>query len=272
MKQLLLFLAFVLTALPAFAQFGICEPDQIYADSAAGVYPLPYEPDLTPEGGITDSACLNKPYQFEFTAVINDSVTIPGFGTIPLDSLRLESVSGLPTGMEWSCNPPSCLFPKNTLGCVAVYGTATSTADLGDNELVITVTAYSFIPIENLTFPNPAFFPGSYSLYVYPEDNPDCYVYPVSTTEVPSNLESVRNIPNPFNGTTTLEVQSKTNEQYDLIVTDMLGQQVHRQRVTLTEGLNQIPFDGGQLAEGIYLYTFQNENGQLTKKMVISRQ
>lgn len=272
MKQFLLFFAFSICALPAFAQFGLCVPNPIYADSSAGVYPLPYEPTQTPDGGITDSACLNKPYQFVFTAVISDSIDIPGFGSIPLDSLRLESVTGLPDGIEYACNPPTCLFEKDNSGCVVLFGTPTNAGNLGDNQLVITATAYSFIPIENLTFPNPAFFPGEYSLYVHEETYPDCFVYPVSTQEQIPNLEQVRNIPNPFTGMTTIEVRSKTTEAYQLIVTDMLGRTLHQQTVQIQEGVNQIPFDGTPLAEGIYLYTLRNANGFITNKMMISRQ
>ena len=71
-----------------------------------------------------------------------------GGNPLALDRVELETsgaVLGLPTGLTYGCNPPSCVFPKDTEGCVNLYGTPTG--DVGDYPLEIVATAY----IENVT-------------------------------------------------------------------------------------------------------------------------
>ena len=274
MKQLLLVSALFFLALPAFAQFGTCESDPIYQDSMAGVYPLPYDAMESPDGGIPDSACLNKPFQFVFNAVVSDTLSTD-IGDFALDSLKLQTegaVSGMPEGLQYACDPPNCVFEANTVGCVVIYGTATNPADLGDNELTISATIFSQgFPLP-LSFPDPNLFPGSYSLYVHEEDYPNCTVVMVDAVEAPISIEYVRNVPNPFSDMTTIEVATKKAGTFNFRVTDMLGNMVHLSQENLLAGTNRFEFDGSQLAEGMYLFSFQSGNAIISQKMMISRQ
>ncbi len=263
MKQFLPFAFILFFAVNGFSQ--MCTPDPSFADSMAGVYPLPYDADTNPMGGITDSACINEPYEFIFTAVVSDSIVVP-LGAFPLDSLVLTSVDGLPDGVEWACDPPTCSFPKNSLGCVTLFGTANNEANLGDNELVIEATVYSFgIPFD-LSFPDPTFFPGSYSLYVFDSGESDCIT---STTEVLTEVGSIRNLPNPFTGVTNIEVDLMEAGEFTFMVTDMYGKQIHQEELFLDAGLNGFAVDAAGWAPGIYLYTLQNERGAITQKMIV---
>ena len=141
MKQLLPFAFILFFAVNGFSQ--TCTPDPSFADSTAGVYPLPYDEATNPMGGISDSACINEPYEFVFTAVVSESITVPGGTDVPLDSLILTDVSGLPDGIEWACDPPNCVFEQNSLGCVVLFGTPNNEASIGDNELVIEATVFT---------------------------------------------------------------------------------------------------------------------------------
>lgn len=263
MKQFLPFAFILFFAASGFSQ--TCTPDPTFADSTAGVYPLPYDEATNPQGGITDSACINEPYEFVFTAVVNDSITVQ-IGSFPLDSLVLTSVDGLPTGIEYACDPPTCSFPKNSLGCVTLFGTPTNEANLGDNELTIEATVYSFgIPF-NLSFPDPTFFPGSYSLFVFDSGESDCIV---GTQEVLADVGAIRNLPNPFTGVTNIEVDLLQSGEFTFFITDMFGKRVHQEEMFLDAGLNGFAVDANGWAPGIYLYTLQNEKGAVTQKMVV---
>ncbi|MBK7408151.1 MAG: T9SS type A sorting domain-containing protein [Saprospirales bacterium] len=270
MKKVLLTSLVIFTALvSSFAQFGTCAPDQSYQDSLPGVYPLPYDEATNPFGGITDSACLNKNYQFIFTAAVGDTLN---FGGTPylLDSIRITGVTGLPAGFDYNCSNSSCTFLQNQLGCAVVFGKATNPADIGQHELFISAIVYTGgLPIP-LTFPNPLIAPGHFYLYVLEENSPNCSVFS-SLFEVASEFESIRNVPNPFTAITTIEVESRESGNYKFQVSDMLGRVVHTQSVQIVEGLNQVEFDGSQLPDGLYLYTFSNGISQVTKKMQISR-
>ena len=269
-KALLTSLVILSTLVYSWAQFGTCVPDPSFQDSTAGVYPLPFDAVTNPTGGITDSACFNKDYQFALTAVVGDTLNVGGFSYV-LDSLKITAVTGLPEGFDYNCNNPGCTFYQNEIGCAVIFGKATNPADIGSHNLTISAIVYTLggfqIP---LTFPNPLIAPGNYFLWVLPEDNANCYVF-TSAFEVASEFESVRNVPNPFTGLTTFEVDSRAAGLYQLRVADMLGRVVHTQTVQINEGLNQVAFDGSQLPDGLYLYTFSNGQSQVTQKMQISR-
>jgi hypothetical protein len=273
MKQFILFSLLIFIGLgTSFAQINTCTPDETFADSTAGVYPLPYDEATNPLGGITDSACFNKDFQFVLNIVVNDTITV-GPISYPLDSITLATegaVMGLPQGFSYACDPPSCSFPKNSVGCAVIYGKAENPADIGPNDLTIEGTFYTLgLPI-TLTFPNPALAPGSYTLWVLEEDDPDCTVF-TSTGDLLRSVEEVRNIPNPFAGNTTIEIVANQSEEVQFAVMDLYGKMVYQSEVQLVAGTNQIDFDGSQLPEGIYLYVIANGKGSVAQKMVISR-
>ena len=267
-KALLTSLVIFGTLVSALAQFGTCIPDASFQDSLPGVYPLPYDEATNPMGGITDSACLNKDYQFVFTAVVGDSLNFGGFIYI-LDSLKINNVTGMPDGFDYACNNANCTFYQNEIGCAAIFGKATDPADIGQHELVISATIYTGgLPIQ-LSFPNPLLAPGHFYLYVLEENSPNCVIFN-SAFEVASEFESIRNLPNPFAGTTTIEIQSRESGEYQMQVTDLFGRVVHTRNLQIQEGLNQVEFDGSHLPDGLYLYTFSNGRSQVSQKMLIS--
>lgn len=114
------------------AQNPVCVPNPIYADSSAGVYPLPYHEVLFPDEGIQDTVCIGQDFEYTFTAVLKDSISWMGFSFI-LNSLEImpSGVLNLPQGLQYGCNPPNCVFLANTMGCLKIFGTASETNDPG---------------------------------------------------------------------------------------------------------------------------------------------
>jgi hypothetical protein len=270
-KALLTSLVVFSTLVSSFAQFGTCIPDPSFQDSLPGVYPLPFDLATNPNGGIQDSACLNKDYQYNLTAVVGDSLTL-GATILLLDSLQILEVNGMPEGFSYACNTPGCKFLKNEIGCAAIYGKAANPADLGQHNLTISAMIWvsglpNGIP---LTFPNPAIAPGNYYLYILEENSPNCVVY-TNVSEVNSDFESIRNLPNPFSGITTIEIDSREAGAYQFQVTDMLGRVLHTRGVQINSGLNSIEFDGSNLPDGLYIYSFSNGQSRVARKMLISR-
>jgi len=270
MKKALLTILVVFGAFAgAFAQWGNCTPDATFQDSLPGVYPLPFDEATNPTGGITDSACFNKDFQFVFTAVVGDSLAF-GPSVYVLDSLKITGITGLPEGFSYACDNPTCTFYQNEIGCAAIFGKATNSADIGSHDLIISATIYTSGLGIPLSFPNPLLYPGHFYLFVLEENDPDCTVF-TGAFEVASEFESVRNLPNPFSGRTTIEIQSRGSGDYQMQVSDLLGRVVHTRSVPIAEGLNKIEFDGSRLPEGMYLYTLSNGKSQVTRKMSISR-
>ncbi len=270
MKQTVLFFLLLLGTFSLTAQ---CVPDETYRDSAIGVYPPPINAD-NPDGGISENACINSPYEFTLTFRIAATTVISGI-EVGIDSIVIateDAVTGLPNGITYDCSPGNCVFtPSDTIGCLRILGTVTDDNAPGDYELGIATTIYtSVLGSINLEFPN-AVIPGAdgqYILTVEEEGSTNCFV--VSTEDYLSQHVRVSNSPNPFSTTTTIEVGSDVNEELDFVVYDMVGNLIHKRKVNIQTGLNHFDFDGSTLPNGIYSFSLSSELGTISRKMVIN--
>jgi len=228
-----------------------CLPDSLYRDSTVGVYPRPVTPE-NPNGGISKPACINKPYEFVLTIKIPDTVSFQGI-VVNLNSAKIETtgaIQNLPVGITYACNPPDCVFPKLSLGCIKLYGTATSANLPGKYKPVITLnlsTAFGTFPI---SYPG-AQFPGEYILTLLDES---CQVGLSNPSE-----EKQSWFPNPSNGnfhTTNPNVQN-------IKLYNSFGQMVYS-----NFGSTRIDIEN-QLNSGLYfIHWFEGEKSY-TQKMWI---
>jgi len=242
----------------------MCEPDPIYADSMGGPYPMPYD-STTMMGGIPDTACMGVYFEFSITIVIPSTFNFGGF-PIPVDGFAIESISALPDGISYICNPADCNFtPDDSLACVLLYGTATET---GTFDLIINgevSAAGNNIPVP---FPGPI-AEGNYFLTVKDANQGECIE--VGTENLLANHLEIKNSPNPFAYETNIEINATESSQVTFHVYDLVGKMLHNETVQLLEGKNVIPFDGSELSNGIYIYNFSNESGRISEKMIINR-
>ena len=277
MKKLLLLSLFsFLLMTTVSAQSDGCIPNVQFQDSTFGVYPAPYHVDNNPDGGITTKACLNTPYYFTWTIKIPETITILGF-TANIDSVIVAdagAIVNLPAGMEYSFFPTSGVFtPADSLACITIFG---SPEAVGTYDLKITMTIYSqdLIFIGNpqtVTLPDPSFpqTDGNYFLEVLPENSPDCFVD--SADDLLAEKFSIRNLPNPFSDFTNIEISAENSEELIFRVFDLVGNEIHREEISVTQGINNHEFDGGRLANGIYMYTIEKDGALISEKMIINR-
>lgn len=255
-----------------FLSAQICMPDPIYQDSSAGVYPLPFNAETNPDGGIDKSACINSPYQFVFTIKIDSTIEFGGT-EYPFDSLVVQAVNNMPIGFDYACSTPNCTFLGNSVECAVIQGTATSENAPGEYSIEIAGTAYTNIggapfPLE-ITFPNPLFFEGEYILTLLEEGNPDCFITDVEDLATP--ILGLSNTPNPFTGFTNVNIASQVTGDFQFSVHDIFGKQVYVNKVNLQEGQNTIEFDGSGLSAGLYVYSFSNGTAVVSNKMMIGK-
>lgn len=265
MLRILLALLFSTAATLLSAQ--TCTPDQSYADSTAGVYPLPYDSLTNPTGGITECAVVGEYFQFDLTVVINDTLTV-GIFSFALDSIIISEVQGLPVGLTYGCVPTNCHYLKNTINCAFIYGTPTSANAPGAYDMKILGSAYvngSSLPLP-LEFPNASIAPGKYTIHLLANAGDACSVTGVNDLK---NNVNITVQPNPADGETLIAINSKVSGQFGFQVVDLLGQVVESRQVQLLEGTNQVSFDAGQLANGLYLVVINSENGFVTKKLAV---
>lgn len=258
------------TALMA-QQTVTCVPDATLPDTAVGVFPVPYS-KITPKGGISDTACLNTYYDFVFTLSVPKSFNAGLFGTIPVNSIQLsttKAVENMPTGLSYTCNPPNCVFPSGTKGCIIIAGTPTDPANVGQTDLKIKGQVNSVLPID-ITFPNAQLFDeGNYYLYVRPQGSAACRTS--STRELAATKLRMGNVPNPFTGSTQIEVEAEIRGQFDFRVYDLTGRMIQRRPVQIIQGINRIPFAANNLPPGLYVFTLTDGLNTVSRKMVIGR-
>ena len=84
------------------------------------------------------------------------------------------------------------------------------------------------------------------------------------------NPLKVVNYPNPFRGTTKIDINIEKSVPVSLSVCTLTGQQVSSVNYgTMSVGLHTLTFDAGNLASGIYFYTLTTGDQKATSKMVI---
>jgi len=274
MRKLLLSL--LAMAAFTFANAQACVADTSFISAGAGVYPLP---DTTmgqdPTLGINKGAYENCLFDFTFTAVVPDSLAIPGVGTVPLTSIELKSVefrnsagTVITTGAEaYNCEPANCLWTGGTVGCVKIEGMITAPA--GQYFAFIgteVITPAIPIPIA-LEFPNPTLAPGEYILNVFPQPAGGCTA---NVGQVESNFSAAKASPNPFNGTTTISFDSNENLVAEFKVYNLLGKLMHAEEVEVLNGDNKIEFNGSDLSAGVYIYSIGQGSDVVTERLVVN--
>lgn len=275
MKKLLLlsFIAFIGMS-QTNAQWGSCEPDVLYQDSTFGVYPPPLSA-TNPDGGITEKACVNSEFFFVWTVKIPDIIETTILN-INVDSIIIETegaVLDLPTGMTYALNPTAGVFiPADSLACITIFGIPQVAATY-DLEIVMTVYSQDlaiFGGSQTFTLPSNLIpgAEGNYFLEVLPNGDPSCFV---DTDDILAASFSIRNLPNPFSDFTNIEIVADYSDDLIFRVFDLVGNEIHREVISVNEGLNNHEFDGSRLANGIYLYTIEKEGALVSEKMIINR-
>lgn len=130
MKKIVLISAITLSSIFTYGQ--ACIPDGSITDP--GIYP---------------DTLVNLPHAY-YGAVYNTTVqvntltdTLTPQGNVDVDDITLNSVTGLPAGFTYACNPATCVFPAGQTKCLAVNGNlAVPYAAPGTYPLVINVTLH----------------------------------------------------------------------------------------------------------------------------------
>lgn len=276
MKQkFLLLFAFILGLGAVNAQ--TCDPDTTGLPAGFLIDPLPYIAETNPTGGIDTPAIVGQPFEFVLTFATPATFDVAGLGTFDVNSIELATegaLSNLPASMDYACNPPNCVFEKDSIGCVVVFGTPMMD-EAGDGSTVydigVTTLVRTTLVDVPFTFPN-TLFPGNYFLCVKATaETPNCEFLLADNNDLSDRVARMYNRPNPASGFTEIVIESMESGQFLLTVSDMLGRQLHYQPIDIIAGTNQFEFDASHLAEGMYIYTLSDGQARTSQKMMIRR-
>ncbi len=89
---------------------------------------------------------------------------------------------------------------------------------------------------------------------------------------IPDKFKLEQNYPNPFNPTTKIRYSIPKNSFVTLKVFNLLGEEIETLvNSEQSAGVYEATFDASKLSSGIYFYTLQTKNFNLTKKMILIR-
>ncbi len=251
MKKTLLTLTLALAFIGAQAQ---CTPDPQY--TAVGIYP----DSLT---GLSP-ATVGIAYNQNITIIVPSDTVADVFGQmvpVTIDKIDLTSVTGLPSSFSYSCDPPSCSFPGGTTKCAELSSAAPTSSEIGLHQIIFKTTTYvSGVPFIGTTTQN---------------DTIDYYYLQVSGVTSTINqfdnttFELKEVYPNPVSNQAKIQFVSGTTENITFKIYNLLGEEIESQLISSSKGVNTINLNTSSYSKGIYLYSINNGNKVLTKRMII---
>lgn len=232
-----------------------CTPDPSIVTGPYGVWPDTLENFSNGMIGVFYSDTLNM------LIPTNAGDINPAYNGITLDSVKVNSLTGLPPGLSISCNSQTnapCSYLAGHLGCGLIEGMPTQT---GTFPIIINVTAY--LSLFGIAQPIPQAFTG-YSITILDNN------VGVSNME-PSGMNRLQNIPNPFNNRTSIEFTLSAATTAKIRVFNLVGEELWKETIPAKAGINKVPFDAGRLESGVYLFSVQAGNYYHTGRMVVNR-
>jgi hypothetical protein len=114
----------------------VCSPDPNAVDEGdpGEIWPPEFQVAYT---------CTSS-YAQDITAIVPATVNELGFDLTVID-YTINTVSGLPPGFTFSCNPATCVYPGGTSGCVVVAGDPSAVAT-GSYAIIADITASVQLP------------------------------------------------------------------------------------------------------------------------------
>jgi hypothetical protein len=229
------------------AKAQVCTPDPlVLLAGIPGVYPNPL---ITSNLAAGDQ---NVPYTERFTMVVPEDTTIDlssyiGFPfpaiTVSVNYQTVTAITGLPSGLNYTCDLSNCQWAGGINGCIQVAGTPTQ----GGTFNIGMTTAY------NVTVPQQVPVIGGSAIDVpIPGLGWTMDVTAVGVRDAQTNsLWIAQNAPNPFHGTTKITYHAPKPSAIQFVVTDLMGKVMHTEQMRATAGDNTISFDATDLAAGI---------------------
>ena len=193
---------------------------------------------------------------------------------VVIDSIKVEdtsgdgiAVSGLPPNIIHACEPTTCAFPGDAVGCLFLTGMP-NIADTGVHLITVELVAYVTEPILSLSLAQDLDPLDYYSITIV-DDLSKCPVVGISALDR-TKIGILKNVPNPFEGITSIHFVLPTPGNVHFEVHNLLGSLVHSEELTGNAGLNKFNFSSEGMKAGIYLYTLNDGSSLATGRMIVS--
>jgi hypothetical protein len=205
-------------------------------------------------------------------------------GTATLDSILVAEkqvkITGMGTTPSYTVtsNWPRGMFGTNTIACVSVTFNVPATPKDADGTITLTPGLFGYSSLLTGGSLQSFVSPKTDSIYGYP--TPSVKPTPIKIGKgkitgienfsVGGSFNVAQNIPNPFDGSTSINFNAVGNGNIDFTVTDVLGRQVYDTNINATLGSNTFVFTT-DLANGTYFFSLSDGKNTVTKKMVVTK-
>ena len=211
-----------------------------------------------------------------------DTIAFGGH-TLTIDSLHIDTISNLPSGLCWATSSPDNTFANQQNGCIQVTGT--THAIPGQYKLHIYVHAY--VPFGIGTTADAA----GLKYYVRVNCSDSAAVVPVDTTQseanpviaygwqsvcntavksIDNNIQSLSVYPNPFTSQAVITFTSVKSGVMTEKINSIIGSEVYSSQMDVVAGQNTHMINRKNLSAGVYFYTISDGTNTFTKRIVIS--
>jgi hypothetical protein len=227
---------------------------------------------------IERTVSYNQTVQGKIQETGDTTITVAGFtvvANIRVDSVRIDSITGLPTNINWAKSPDILLGGDN--GCMNFSGTTTDTAGTYD------LTAWGTVWFRITANPpvvgpidTPYTYQGSLNRFspfgdyyvVVTEKGAPC-VKPTGIRDFSAELNAAIAVyPNPNNGNFVFTLNTGNRVTGNLNVVDMNGKVVYTKPLDVAGFYsNQIDLSG--LAKGLYAVQLRTTEGVASKNILI---
>jgi hypothetical protein len=246
MKRLFFTLLLAASFSTAWAQ--VCTPDT--SIKQPGLYPrqLP---------NATVGTNYSEVVQFKFPS----DTSYSGF-PIKIDSVRIDSVSGMPSGFSYTCSSSGCLYKGGGNGCV-IFAGAPASSQQGH----YTLNVHALAKVESNLIDTPFWVPYNDTLSFNVVHNTG--IFQPAGYQVPLSFSINGNYPNPFDYVTNIVYTSPSAGQVVFKVYDILGNVIYKQNYSAESGENTLTYDRTGVRSGLYLYSLQFGDRVITRRMMI---
>lgn len=200
-----------------------------------------------------DTAREDSSYQqvLQVKAVRDTTVVFQGTPiAVVIDSIIIDEIIGLPASFSYACNPVSCVFSYQAIGCVVLNGQPKA-EDVGVHPLQIVVTSY-------------VYWSGLYLTQTDTLTDFTLVVVDSSFNNIVMESSTFSIYPNPGNGS-LITVYSKAPMK-EIRVIDRLGRQVEMEKI---DHLTFKELSLGNLPDGSYTIQVTTEQGVWVKKYLL---
>ena len=197
------------------------------------------------------------------------------FDPVYLNSIAVNSVTGLPMGFEWECasqdsegniTENNCVFPGGGFGCLRLFSDDVPNV-VGTYPLVVALDIVAEYEVFGIMVPVEVTDDTmlNYLVLIVEEGNNSGIGELVDSRE----FKGLGTYPNPFVESATIHFGNNNSNDVTFSVFDILGNLVYTENIQTEIGHNEYVFQKGKLKTGLYTYTLSNGSETISERVII---